>query len=261
MLRWKLLLSATLVFNQAFAESITSAASTEARSACVECIPGKNTSNDALMRFAMEMNKITDGAIHIEVISDKMNYAEKCEKFADDGELNKWGAVINKELNNPKYETMLHDGARDITKYCPRYPDMAVPDKKALNVLIITAMAHYESSCNYRVKAPGPNGTAAGLLQLHKGREHRYSSGCQKNDSLNAERSLICGLSMLHDQLARGENLFSPRSYWEVLRPRGSSKRAHLIQSAIRKFPSCNQGMETKIGSTKPHKKNQVATR
>jgi hypothetical protein len=216
---------------------------------------------DSLRKFVEEMSNMTDGALDIEIISDKMNYNNKCDNFAAAGEMNKWGNVIDEEISRPKYSTFLSEGPKDIQKYCPNFSAMDLPEKKALNILILTAMAHYESSCNFREKAPGPNGTAAGLLQLHKGKEQNYSSGCRKGDSATPERTLICGLSMINDQINRGEKLFSPRSYWEVLRPTGRSKKAVKIMAAISKFPSCSLSNDTRLSSAKRNKTIRVAQR
>lgn len=262
MKKWSVFLTSLLIVSQSWAGLQGNGYRTESDlgAECVECqkSSGNNSAEAAFRRFSQNMNAITDGVLDIEIISDKMNYNDKCDQFATDGEMNKWGAVIVNELKNSKYSDMLTRGPRDIHMYCPKFNDMDVQERKALNVLIMAAMVHYESSCNFREKAPGPNGTAAGLLQLHKGKEQKYSSGCRKNDSLNAERSLICGLSMLNDQISRGENLFSSASYWEVLRPRGRSQKAKKIMAAIRKFGPCGSG-NVAAANAKRNKGTKVA--
>lgn len=257
MKKWTLFLATMILTSQSLANPQGLSPRTESANTCgMECMNGRS-SNDALKRFVMEMSAITDGALDIEVISEKMNYANKCDQFAADGDMKKWGNVIIKELENDKYANMLNNGPRDIGEYCPNFRKMETEERKALNVLIMTAMAHYESSCNFREKAPGPNGTAAGLLQLHKGKEQNYSSGCRKNDSATAERTLVCGLSMLNDQIERGEKLFSASSYWEVLRPRGRSQKAKKIMAAIRKFPAC--GTPQAISTARRNKDTRIA--
>jgi hypothetical protein len=131
----------------------------------------------------------------------------------------------------------------DVPQCGPRLSD---EDKKGLWILIISAMTHYESSCIYTGKAKGPNGIAAGLLQLHRGKEARYSRGCRNGDSGSAERSLICGISMINDQIEEGRPLFSPNSYWEVLRPTGRSKKAKKIMAVIGQYPACQIKAEIK---------------
>lgn len=242
---WTRILTSLLFVSQAWAIPPGNGYTTEGSAGCVDCMndtstPTGNSAQAAFNRFVLNMSAITDGVLDIEMISDKMNYNNKCDQFAADGEMNKWGKTIVKELEKPKYSNMLNRGPRDIGQYCPDFSKMDLNDKRALNVLIMAAMVHYESSCNFREKAPGPNGTAAGLLQLHKGKEQNYSSGCRKNDSADPERSLICGMSMLNDQIERGEKLFSSGSYWEVLRPRGRSQKAKKIMAAIRNFGPCD---------------------
>jgi hypothetical protein len=251
MKQWSVFLTSLILVSQSWAAPQGNGYRSESDlgTECIECQnSGGDSALSALMRFSQNMNAITDGVLDIEIISDKFNYADKCDKFAanENGELNKWGSVITREISKPRCATMLNQGPRDIKTYCPNFTSMNTIDKKALYVLIMAAMTHYESSCNFREKAPGPNGTAAGLLQLHKGKEQKYSSGCRKNDSLDAERSLSCGVAMVCDQTsARGENLFSSGSYWEVLRPRGRSQKAKKIMAAIRKFGPCDPKSNT----------------
>jgi hypothetical protein len=64
---------------------------------------------------------------------------------------------------------------------------------------------------------------------------------------------------MIHDQIARGEKLFSSNSYWEVLRPNGRSRKAKKIMAATTKFKSCSLNTDTKIGGAKRKAKNLVA--
>ncbi|MBS1970681.1 MAG: hypothetical protein JSU04_10255 [Bdellovibrionales bacterium] len=244
MKKWSAFVISLILVSQSWAELQGNGYRVESNlgSECIDCQNG-DSPMDALMRFTQNMSVITDGVLDIEIISDKFNYAEKCDNFAakENGELNKWGTVITREIEKERCAPLLNQGPRDIKNYCPNFKNMDPLDKKALYVLIMAAMTHYESSCNFREKAPGPNGTAAGLLQLHKGKEQKYSSGCRQNDSLNAERSLACGVAMVCDQTAgRGENLFSSASYWEVLRPRGRSQKAKKIMAAIRKFGPCD---------------------
>ncbi|WP_413288115.1 hypothetical protein [Bdellovibrio sp. HCB337] len=219
---------------------MTLASSATSSGTCADCANSGGTAMDAFRQFADNMNEITDGVLDVEIISDNMNYSNKCDNFVGNGEVNAWGDVVNSELGKPKYQTLINQGPRDIKEHCPNYDRMSIADRKGLVVLTMTAMAHYESSCNFRETATGPNGTAAGLLQLHKGKEGRYSSGCRNGDSASAQRTLVCGLSMLNDQIVgRGERLFSSASYWEVLRPRGRSKKAKKIMAAITKYPAC----------------------
>jgi hypothetical protein len=204
----------------------------------------------AQQNFTMEMDAAAD-------ISDIINkkYADKCENFAGNGEVRKWGRIVEKELARER-QRALYEAPGDLKQICPAYTRLNDEDKKGLWILIVSAMTHYESSCIITEDAKGPNGTAAGLLQLHRGQEARYSKGCRNGDSGFADRSLICGISMLNDQIERGEPLFSKRSYWEVLRPRGRSKRARNIMAVISQYPACESRPDnnSKVSATKKPK-------
>lgn len=187
----------------------------------------------------LDMNAATDVS---QIINKK--YGDKCDNFAGDGEVNKWGLIIERELDKDRHQA-LYNAPSDVRRLCPKYTEMNDEDKKGLWILIISAMTHYESTCIVSESAKGPNGTAAGLLQLHRGKEANYSSGCRNGDASTAERSLICGISMLNDQVERGEVLFSRRSYWDVLRPQGQSRKASRIQAVIGQYPACRTGKST----------------
>jgi len=221
MLRFALACFVTMSFQQSFAQQSKAM-----------------TALDMLMQMSADMRMNPRDVSGIEKVSDTMNYANKCDEFASDGNVQVWGTVVEQELDRQKY-TMVDTGSSDIALYCPNYKSMDENERKSVWMLVLVSMAHYESSCNNKEKAKGPNGTAAGLLQLHRGHEANYSNGCRNSDSNTPERSLICGLSMINDQIQRGEPLFSEHSYWEVLRPRGRSQKARKIESAIRQFPPC----------------------
>ncbi|HEY8270398.1 MAG TPA: hypothetical protein VIG33_05875 [Pseudobdellovibrionaceae bacterium] len=271
--KWALILAGLFFTQQIVAKTANEFSSnTESAAPCIECSRPTNSTFESIRIFAENLKESTRGALDIEYIFDKMHYSNKCDSFAADGEMNKWGNTITNELRRNKgnissseeedtrrYKPLLSQGPKDIKKYCTNFQAMTTPEREALYVLILTAMAHYESSCNFREKAPGPNGTAAGLLQLHKGREQKYSSGCRRGDSARPERTLICGLSMLNDQIERGENLFSRDSYWEVLRPQGRSKKAGKIMAAIKKFPACGAMDTPTIANSKHKSKTRIA--
>ncbi len=204
--------------------------------------------------FTIEMDAASD-------VSDIINkrYADKCENFAGDGEVKKWGLIVEKELDKDR-QRALYDGPKDVKVLCPPYTKLSDEDKKGLWILIVSAMTHYESSCIFTEKAKGPNGIAAGLLQLHRGKEARYSNGCRNGDSATPERSLICGISMINDQIERGEPLFSPRSYWEVLRPKGRSQKTKRIMSVIGQYPACRVKTEAKIKKRNSAAPTQIGT-
>lgn len=162
-----------------------------------------------------------------------------CSGFSQREAYGSWAKVIGKELSNQKRYSNLLEGTSDLQQTCPQYQSMSYESRFNVWVMILMTMAYYESSCGSTALAQAPNGTASGLLQLHLGYESGYSGGCRKGDSRTPEGSIRCALSMLDDQLARDGKLFSEKSYWEVLRPRGRSQKAYLIRASVRGFTPC----------------------
>lgn len=131
-----------------------------------------------------------------------------------------------------------------INSICPKYPSLSLMQKSQLWTLILATIAHFESSCNPTVPNKGPNGIAYGYYQLHKGKENTYDGNaqlCAVNASGDPKLASKCTLSMLEKQFVKENGiLFSPKSYWDVLRPNGRSKKASLIRSAIMRSSICN---------------------
>ncbi|MBC7421211.1 MAG: hypothetical protein H7328_10830 [Bdellovibrio sp.] len=154
------------------------------------------------------------------------------------------GQAIKKEITqNPEtYPFILHGGT--LNNYCPKYSKLTAMQKTQIWVLIMTVMAHFESSCDLKSSARGPNGALYGYFQLHKGNENSYAGGhaaCSRNASTDPKLSTRCALAMLEVQMRKsGGDLFSKNSYWDVLRPKGQSKKAHDISRAINRFSLCN---------------------
>lgn len=147
-------------------------------------------------------------------------------------------------LDNSNKLSQLVSGGSVKTKYCPRYGKMTAKEKSIVWVFILTAMAHFESSCSRTASAQGPNGTAYGYYQLHRGYEQNYDGGnglCQKGDAAKPVAASKCTLSMLDKQFTNREGeLFSNKSYWDVLRPSGSSKKWAVIKRALMRSNLCN---------------------
>lgn len=129
-------------------------------------------------------------------------------------------------------------------KYCPQYSKMTLKEKSIVWVFILTAMAHFESSCSRTANAKGPNGTVYGYYQLHRGKEDAYDGGkgfCHKGDAAKPVAASKCTLGMLEKQFeVRQGELFSPKSYWDVLRPAGHAKKAGIIKKALMRSSLCN---------------------
>ncbi len=192
---------------------------------------------DIINRVQLEQN--TSYKVAQTAISDS------CTVFMDqDNFKGKLGLAIQTEITkNPMlYPFLLHGGT--LNRYCGKFSKMTAVQKSNVWVLILTVVAHFESSCSDKAHAKGPNGTAYGYYQLHKGKEADYAGRtgvCAKNASLDAKLSTKCALGMLEYQMQKtGGDLFHKGSYWDVLRPRGQSKKAHQISKAITRFSMCN---------------------
>ena len=170
--------------------------------------------------------------------------SDKCVAFMDRstvlGEMGKAVFTALKE-NKSALPTVMQGGT--ISRYCSRYPQMKDDQKMMVWVMVMTMVAHFESSCNMGAKARGPNGTAKGYFQLHLGREQNYDDQglCARNASTSGKLSAKCAFSMIERQLQRENGqLFSPKSYWDVLRPGGRAKRADDIQRTLKRSTLCN---------------------
>lgn len=146
-------------------------------------------------------------------------------------------------LDNQEGLENLVSGGSVRAKYCPRYGKMTAKEKSIVWVFILTAMAHFESNCTRTASAQGPNGTAYGYFQLHRGQEDNYGGGsfCKKGDAGKPAAASKCTLGMLEKQFEnRQGELFSNKSYWDVLRPTGSSKKWSVIRRALMRSSLCN---------------------
>lgn len=162
-----------------------------------------------------------------------------CIRFVNQKNYGAWALDVKKAFEKFRFNYLLK-GTRDLTKVCPKYRSMKESEKIDVWITVIIAMSHYESSCRPQVTAKGPNGPLLGLLQLHRGKEGRYSKICDNGDGKSVSATIDCGLSMLDDQLRRDSQLFSQKSYWDVLRPRSPSQKWRKIASSISFYPSCH---------------------
>lgn len=144
----------------------------------------------------------------------------------------------------------LYKGGTVKTKYCPRYAKMTAKERSIVWVFILTAMAHFESSCKpTATNKGGPNGTAYGFYQLHRGFEANYDGDkgiCQNGDAGKPIAASKCTLAMLEKQFeVREGELFSSKSYWDVLRPSGSSGKWSVIRRALMRSSLCNPSVNS----------------
>lgn len=173
--------------------------------------------------------------------------ASRCTSFMNADEImGVNGRLIQTELtqNISDYSRIMNPNALD--EICPNFARLNPQGRSFLWAVILTAMAHFESSCNQDIDpVQGPNGTLRGLFQLHSGHEQGYDgtdNECVKNASFSAENSIKCALSILDFQFQNEGKLFTNKSYWEVLRPNGKSQRADDIERALRNSSMCKAG-------------------
>lgn len=163
-------------------------------------------------------------------------WGPRCTNFFDEkGNMGAWGQSVFASLDKPELRFLTDETkASDLKTMCPAYSKFDRETKRKLVTYFIASVAMSESGCNPRIRARGPNGVLAGLLQLHLGRERAY--GCGPTQSLNPISNLSCGLTMLQNQVTKYGNLFVPRgkTYWQVLW-RGSSG-ARLVVSRLRRL-------------------------
>lgn len=168
----------------------------------------------------------------------KLGANTACTRFiGTDGRFGSWGAYLMTKLNPNEHPHLFAENQGDLGTVCPRFASMNIQEKKNFWVWLATSMANYESSCNERVKAKGVNGTAAGLLQLHLGKEYNY--GCRRGiNSLSARDNLECGMTILNRDVRRTGKIFpSKDNYWHVLRPQ-SGPGARTLRMA-RQYRPC----------------------
>lgn len=187
-----------------------------------------------LRKSVMEWGKAND----ISEISRKMGWSKQCNAFTKGEEYGIWARYIYENISKNSYSRFL-DAPFDLVAACPDFPFLTFDLKMDVWILIINAMAHFESSCDSKVGAVGPNGKLAGLLQLHVGKEEFYSPPCSRGDSKNPRDTFDCAIGMLNDQMIRSGRLFDPKSYWDVLRPQSTNRKAIKIYKAITEFPLC----------------------
>lgn len=173
------------------------------------------------------------------------NVSDSCVAFMDKSLiLGDVGKAIFTSMREKKssFPHLMQGGT--LSKYCSKYPQMEDEQKMMIWVMVLTMVAHFESSCNIKAKAKGPNGTAKGYYQLHAGKEQNYDNDldmCVKNASSSGKLSSKCTLAMLEKQLDRDNGqLFSSKSYWDVLRPNGAAQKADDIQRTLKKSSLCN---------------------
>lgn len=155
---------------------------------------------------------------------DYWGIGRACSKFADGNGFGPYAQVIFNTISR-KTHPALFDGTNDIKSLCKSFGSFDEQQREEFFAYLTAHLAFAESSCDPTESAPGPNGTAQGLLALHKNMEPDYTAKeffnnkCKVGDSKTAERSIRCGMAMLDGQFEAKEQLFSRTGYWGPFTP------------------------------------------
>lgn len=152
-----------------------------------------------------------------------------------------WDTLIERSLPSAMLSSRV---PRDVQRFCPRFFEMSVTDKRAYWAYFFQALAGAEAGLNVKTNVPhdGPQTAtdrvtgrkirSEGLLQLAYEDRERY--GCNfdwnvdrrlplkdpRRTILQPENNLACGIKILDKQIiSQRKPLFSPSSYWSTLRP------------------------------------------
>jgi hypothetical protein len=171
------------------------------------------------------------------LVPDHKNWGSGCANFIDEqGNINAWGLTVIEAVN--RYPEYLNSISQDMLNYCPNFIKFNKAEKENFWVWFIAAMAMRESGCRPDAKAKGPNGIAAGLLQLHLHKEYAYHKDCKTTNALEPQQNLSCGSAMFDTQLIRYNRMFLARgSYWEVLQTDSSGNG---VRKLIAQYRPCH---------------------
>lgn len=179
------------------------------------------------------------------------NFSGGCGKFIDkEGKLGSWGyAAIGQIRNNP--EAFGANVPEDITKWCPKYPNMNKSQRELYWVWILMSMAAAESTyqgvtCNPAAKAQGVNSIAKGLFQLG-------DNQCPKARNLfDPYENMECAIDMLGREMTRRDTVMSTTSKggnpeatnWAVLRidgrDAGNTRANAKTRGIMEKYKYCH---------------------
>lgn len=182
---------------------------------------------------------------HFGSLASRMRYSPGCEKqFISSAGFGPLGRVVKDALEKSTTINLLN---RDLSfgGACPGYREMDSEQRKNFWVFVIMSMSHFESSCREQVLNTGPNGVAAGLLQLHHDSEDLYVKKdpelyCDKGAASDARKSIRCGLTMIDNQVERTSEFFDDKSHWQVLRYADRpGSQAYQIRYALSQIPDC----------------------
>ena len=150
-----------------------------------------------------------------------------CEKFIDrKGVYGSWGTALVNHLKKNHDDVLVQaEHIGDMGYVCPKYNSFEPEMRYNFWVWLTAAVAQEESSCNPRQSAQGPNGVAAGLMQLDMGHTRNYAHGvCGSINVLNPIQNIRCAENMLNyftspqEKLNPNQEIYWRKSYWDTLR-------------------------------------------
>lgn len=233
----QLFITLLIIAGSISAEARTATARDGAQGNCSTCMEAKENTASQLrgLRSAINADQSYKDLYNQNRKSGNHNV---CSKFASESGWGEWGQSIIKTLNSNEFPN-LFEGSSDLRAACPAYNSLSESEKKSVWITIINTMAIGESTCGVNNHAQGPNGRLVGLLQLHVGREQAYDDGCKRGDGNRPETNMKCALHMIEGQMRRSGELFSRKSYWDVLRPQARSQKFQKIKNAVRSLSIC----------------------
>lgn len=176
------------------------------------------------------------------------DWGKACGKFFDSqGNYGQYGNMVSQSLD-PSKNKSLFDSSKDLDMICPGFATLGNDEKKKFWVWTLSATAYKESTCKEKgADAKGPNGIAAGLFQLHKGKEASYPTQgqkCRNGDSNNGNNSIQCTISMLTHYKEKAQGLFvtSGKTYWATFRvDNAKADKTAGLDTCVRvaQFPGC----------------------
>lgn len=151
-------------------------------------------------------------------------------------------------------ENLLNSKPSDIEKYCANYSSLQVEDKKAVWLMLISAMAYYESRFNPKAayqesfkNSKADLVVSRGLLQLSSESARAYGCKIEKESDLeDPKTNLSCTVRILNKHVP-SDGVVSKKvedkwhggaRYWSVLR---SQRSVPVIRKAVRTLPQCGQ--------------------
>ncbi len=163
-----------------------------------------------------------------------------------------WDTFIERSLPPAMLSSQV---PRDVRRFCPRFFEMSVTDKRAYWAYFFQALAAAEAGLNAKTnvlhsetqtatdRITGQTIRSEGLLQLTYEDQKRY--GCDfdwkvdrrlplkdsRKTILQPENNLMCGIKILDEQIiSQRKPLLTRSSYWSTLRPGTVSYRVFARQ-------------------------------